>query len=694
MNHPLPVPPAFSRRRPVVRPRLPWTVLPLMGALVLPAARGFAQGEPAAGATPPPAAIRPSVPLAQVPPAPATVAAPTPVPGSPGTGAPAAPGPAGTITGERPAASASPSPGVPPPLPPAPPTPGAPAAGLPPGDLAGGPSSALDELGVEIRRRRQAEELAPGGSPDALRTYRNQQQVPLRTLFYSLAQQAQIPYLEPPFPDDPVVAFYAPEAVTARDAFYAAAEAYGYKVVEGRAGFISLERSDIRVPERYYREIYRLRNLNPFFALQPLAQSLGFQVKAPGQNSPSFPSPRSGDSGGGDLAGLLGGGGGGEDQSKPRFTPVLPLDAPIYFRERRGGGGGGAGGNAAGTGEDSFLFLDRKQKAFVLFGSAAEHRQVREYLRGLDTPEKLIKVRTEVYRVNRDRAASLGIDWSESFGTGLRFSVNPNLSDANNLALYPTGLLISYPSVSATLRALVQKGVFRSVASTDILMRDGIPNTIRQVIEDPVALSTGFTGGTSVNTGEGGTAANPNSVSGTTQIKTFYYGLSVDGVAFAMPNGKVDLNLNVNLSNNTGDKATSQGPLPRVQRNTAPVSAVVRPGTTCAFGGLVSGSEQVRRNAIPYLSKIPFLGPAFFSSTQRTFNGDTLVIFTTPWVIEPEETERNPLAPEEQDAMARLRENVGSLQSPEVRRAVPAGDGKAYTPFRRPVTRRFEEDLR
>ena len=571
------------------------------------------------------------------------------------------------------------NPVVPPPLTTAAPAPAA-GAGAPPAES---PGSAVDELGVELARRRQAEELAAGSDPNQPRVFRNQDQVPLSTLFLALAKQAQAPYVPPVFAEDPLVGFFAPTGIRPLDAFYAVAEMHGYKVATDRYGFLTLKRGDIRTPQRYTREIYELQHLNPFFALQPLAQSLGFQVKAPGQNSPSFPAPESGGGGGGALGGTTS----GDDQSKPRFTPILPLDAPIYFRQHRGPGGGAAGAAAEGTAEESFVFVDRKQKAFVLYGTESEHRQMRDYLRGLDRPEKLIKVHTEIYRVNRNRVDNLGVDWSDSFGKGLTFAVNPNMSNIGNFALYPTGVLISYPNVSATLRALVQKGVFRSVASTDFLLRDGIPNTIRQVTEDPVVLSTGLNGSTTVNTGgTGGSTVNQGSAAGTTEVKTFYYGLSVDGVAFSMPGGKVDLNLNLALSNNTGDKNTSQGPIPVVQRNTLPVSAVIRPGMTCAFGGLVSGSEQTTRNAIPYLSKIPFLGKFFFASTTKNFSGDTLVVFATPFVIDPDETSRNPLVPEEQAAQERLRTGVSSFSS-EVRRALPA-DGKEYVrPFQRPVTR-------
>ena len=198
------------------------------------------------------------------------------------------------------------------------------------------PGSPIDELGVELARRRQAEELASDGNPDAPRTYRNQGNVPLRTLFLSLAKQAQIPYFEPPFADDPIVAFTAPEGIKPLDAFYAAADAYGFTVVTKSNGFITLSRRDINIPQSYSSKTYPLIHLNPFFAVQPLAQSLGFQIKAPGQNSPSFPAPNT--SQGGGSGGSLGGTTSGDDQSQPRFTPILPLDAPIYFRQHTGGG--------------------------------------------------------------------------------------------------------------------------------------------------------------------------------------------------------------------------------------------------------------------------------------------------------------------------------------------------------------------
>lgn len=580
------------------------------------------------------------------------------------SGRPALPGAVPAVGPTDPTAAGAINPGAPAPL-----------ASPPP---AATPGSPIDELGVELVRRRQAEELANDGNPNTPRTYRNQGNVPLRTLFLSLAKQSQIPYFEPPFADDPVVAFTAPEGIKPIDAFYAAADAYGFTVITKSNGFITLSRRDINIPQSYSSKTYPLIHLNPFFAAQPLAQSLGFQIKAPGQNSPSFPAPNTSQGSGGSLGGTTS----GDDQSQPRFTPILPLDAPIYFRQHTGSG-------KTAQDDESYLFVDRKQKAFVLYGTPAEHRLIREYLSRLDRPEKLIRVHTEVYRVNRNRSDQLGIDWSGTTG-GATFSLNSSFANASAFSFLPTGLLLSYPNVSATIHALVSKGLLRNISTTDLMLRDGIPNTIRQITEDPVVLTTGLTGNTTVNTGTGGatTGSTDGSNTGTSEVKTFYYGLSIDGVAFAMPGGKVDLNLNLALSQNTGDKQTSQGPIPVVQRNTTPVSAVVKPGTTFAFGGLVSGNEQTTRTAIPYLSKLPFLGKYFFASTTKTFTGDTLIVFATPWLIDSDATPTNPLTPDEIAAKDRIEANVGGFDAAsEIRRAVPTGQGKDFTPFRRGVTK-------
>jgi general secretion pathway protein D len=86
------------------------------------------------------------------------------------------------------------------------------------------------------------------------------------------------------------------------------------------------------------------------------------------------------------------------------------------------------------------------------------------------------------------------------------------------------------------------------------------------------------------------------------------------------------------LSQRTGDIGS-----PTFSKRTAKTSAVVQDRQTLVIAGIIQDRKRQERSGVPYLSKIPVLGP-LFGRTQESTTRTEVLIFLTPHVItSPEE---------------------------------------------------------
>jgi general secretion pathway protein D len=59
----------------------------------------------------------------------------------------------------------------------------------------------------------------------------------------------------------------------------------------------------------------------------------------------------------------------------------------------------------------------------------------------------------------------------------------------------------------------------------------------------------------------------------------------------------------------------------------------VQSGQTVFLGGLISEQDAQGRSGVPFLSRVPLIGPLFGSRTKTSFRTETLVMIT-PTVVE------------------------------------------------------------
>jgi len=655
---------------------------------------------PAALALPTPASARPTPPAVPLPPVKAPVAVPkgvmaTPIatpetkPVSPLIEDPVIPvaGNASAATTSQPVIkepAASPSPArpeiatpapkdSPPPMSPAKPdmptpAPKAPApAGTPP-NVTVNPPSATGDQPVPVEESpfldvgQKVEEAVVDNS---LRDIIKFTDAPFLAVMRLLAKQAGLSYVEPVFRngDEPNLTIELFN-VTPFDAFKIIAEYRGFAVTS-YDNIYTLDRPDLVGTQAMVTKKYRLRWLNPMWTLQEIANMLGIEIEKPDTNLRTFPEPEdqyssgSGGStgGGGGATGGEGGGGGSEvpgaDGSgnsivglpdKPRWTTTLPYDNPAskggFLQEQ--------------SGQESVVFVDRRDNGIIVRATRSEHRVIEKYLIENDKPEAQLAIDVQVVEVTADNNLTQGISWAKALGKegGLTVKLDSEnigtLSfDPINFAWNPTGVVVSLTNAEATINDFVQKNKGKALSVPRVVTKSGVPVTIRSGVADPVAqyTSVGNTGGGT------GVADNVNN-NFNTSYTFFTTGIVMDLVGTIFQDGFLDLNVNAVVSRRIGQKEINRQEVPIISTRAVATTVTVRSGQTVVLGGLYEMLSDYSGGGIPPFDKVPILGDLIFGNKNETKSRKNLIVFVTPTIVYPNYQPTMKLGPQEADAIS------------------------------------------
>jgi len=121
----------------------------------------------------------------------------------------------------------------------------------------------------------------------------------------------------------------------------------------------------------------------------------------------------------------------------------------------------------------------------------------------------------------------------------------------------------------------------------------------------------------------------------TTAIVFKDYGILLDVVPNALPNGVVTLRIRTEVSQPdfaNGVQQPGGGIVPGFQRRSTVTEVTVPPNGILSLSGLITSQDTRTETGVPILSKIPILGALFRSKDFRT-NKTELVIFVRPHVL-------------------------------------------------------------
>ncbi len=486
------------------------------------------------------------------------------------------------------------------------------------GNEPAGPDSVVDEIERLLRERENAQAAAAAQlAPNRPRTHRFTNQ-PLSRVLRILAEQAEINYIEPNFANEERISVTLTN-LTPLQAFIEIAESRGFQVVaDGRR--YTLRRADVESPGFYVTRRYPIRNQSAEFLLQPIANFLGIKPTAAADQFPAYPKPANTTLTADATAAAYGGGSGtGTDQSRPRYQPGVPFDAPLST--------GGFGAQA-----QSAVFIERSSNALVVRTTVEEQDAVAAEIARLDQRERQILIKTYVVEVADTNGIGGGVDWSQTLGLapgqGAKFSLTGDVGTPNGQtitgklnpgAFFTNGLVLNLSDVQVVLQALRQQGRVKSSNSPMTVAKSGLPVTIRSDTKQTIFLQTPGT----------------NNYGPSTTPYTFTTGLTIDLVARILDGGLIDLNLNPTLSSVSGTSAAQPGTntqIPIISTRSTTANITVRSGQAAVIGGILQDAATFNENGVPGLSRIPVVG-YLFKTRSRLNQRTNLIVIVSPTIV-------------------------------------------------------------
>jgi type II secretory pathway component GspD/PulD (secretin) len=119
------------------------------------------------------------------------------------------------------------------------------------------------------------------------------------------------------------------------------------------------------------------------------------------------------------------------------------------------------------------------------------------------------------------------------------------------------------------------------------------------------------------------------------------------------PKNKVDMIINVVLSQLTGDSVNTQPIRTEMETTT---NMIVQDGQTMMLGGILFQKDSVIERKIPLIGDIPVIGSLFRHNETVAANNE-LIVFITPYVID----EPGNMLPETEDELKNAKEKLESV---------------------------------
>ncbi|ABE61282.1 type II and III secretion system protein [Nitrobacter hamburgensis X14] len=241
-----------------------------------------------------------------------------------------------------------------------------------------------------------------------------------------------------------------------------------------------------------------------------------------------------------------------------------------------------------------------------------------------------VMLKVVVAEVQRDIIKQLGVDLSAnlSYGTAVVNFNNSNPFLATGSALVPGNSVVggfgksiingvTMPTVQATLRAMENSGVIRTLAEPSLTAISGESANFLAGGEFPIPSGVSCTNGTCTPT-----------------VTFKKFGISLNFTPVVLSEGRISLRVATEASevNNENAIQISGTAVPSIKTRRADTTLEIPSGGSMVMAGLIKQQTKQSISGMPGVSQIPVLG-TLFRSRDYVNNNTELMILVTPYVV-------------------------------------------------------------
>jgi len=328
-----------------------------------------------------------------------------------------------------------------------------------------------------------------------------------------------------------------------------------------------------------------------------------------------------------------------------------PASASSSGSSRRSGSSGSSGSGDAKVANvgDVRIISDKANNALIIVATPREYQEILPVIKQLDILPLQVLIDATIVSVNLTDKLSYGIKWYLQHGGGGQGVVTINkgsdlvaapAADAVGTtvttaatAVATGGLGYAFVGNAGAIRAVLNMAAsddnINIISSPSLMVLNNQQATIEVGDQVPVLSSTLSTAVSGGSTG----------IAQSNQIQYKDTGTKLEITPRVNANGMVimeikqsDSSAKVNVENTGINSAT-------ISKKEINTFVAIQDGETIVLGGLISSSDTYNKNGIPFLYKIPWIGP-LFGNTDITKLKNELVVLITPRVVKSKQDSR------------------------------------------------------
>ena len=266
------------------------------------------------------------------------------------------------------------------------------------------------------------------------------------------------------------------------------------------------------------------------------------------------------------------------------------------------------------------IISDETNNALVIQATPQEYAIIEDTLEQLDLLPRQVLIDAQIYEVVLDDSLAFGLSARlqnrgtlQPAQTTASFSGNPP-----SLAVQTFAFIGRARELLMFLHASENRSRVRTLSAPSVLVSNNQTAQFTVGVDIPVPVSSSAS---AVQASGGGTLFAQT-------IQRRETGVIMQVTPLINDSGNVTLEISQEVS-----QVGALGPLgPVIGQSAVTSTVVIRDGQTIVLGGFIRESNDLVRNRIPLLGRIPVLG-GLFGSTSTTKNRTELVILITPHVI-------------------------------------------------------------
>lgn len=269
-----------------------------------------------------------------------------------------------------------------------------------------------------------------------------------------------------------------------------------------------------------------------------------------------------------------------------------------------------------------------------------------------------VNLEVRILEAQRNAGRELGINWSGKIGdatTTIGGGPDNPASGAASFSSFVTSVLagISGISLTATINALEQKGLVRTLAEPNLTTLSGVKASFLAGGQIPVRT---------------------NDQNGNSTVEYRDFGVRLIFTPVVLDDSRIQIQLTPEVSSLTG---YTQAYDPIFTTRTLDATVELRDGQSFSVAGLLQNDNKLNQNQLPWVGNVPILGALFKSSSYQK-NETELVVIVTPRLVRPSVPGQVPETPLDRTAIANDTEffALGKMEvTPEMIRRFETGAG-------------------